>query len=88
MGVSPMTRGCCPQIRHDPLARHTDAYPGEPRSLHRGKRVLVYDDVCTTGNTLDAMAGYLIDAGAAEVTAVVMARVPWRPVPAPPQTAT
>lgn len=45
-----------------------------------GKRVLVYDDVCTTGSQLDAIAGYLLDeGGAAEVRAVVLARAPWRP---------
>lgn len=45
-----------------------------------GRQVLVYDDVCTTGSQLDAIAGYLIDQGdAAEVRGIVLARAPWRP---------
>lgn len=43
-----------------------------------GKRVLVYDDICTTGSQLNAVAAYLLDVGgAARVEAVVLARVPW-----------
>jgi len=45
----------------------------------RGKRILLYDDVCTTGSQLNAVTAYLLDAGgAAEVRAVVLARAPWR----------
>ena len=45
-----------------------------------GKRILVYDDVCTTGNQLNVVAGFLIDEGGAlSVEAVVLARAPWRP---------
>jgi predicted amidophosphoribosyltransferase len=41
--------------------------------------VLIYDDVCTTGTQLDAVAGCLLDrGGAARVEAVVLARAPWR----------
>jgi predicted amidophosphoribosyltransferase len=44
-----------------------------------GQYVLVYDDVCTTGTQLDAVAGCLLDQGGAErVEAVVLARAPWR----------
>jgi len=44
-----------------------------------GKFVLVYDDVCTTGTQLDAVAGVLRDQGrAARVEGVVLARAPWR----------
>ena len=45
-----------------------------------GRFVLVFDDVCTTGMQLDAVAGCLLDDGrAARVEAVVLARAPWRP---------
>jgi predicted amidophosphoribosyltransferase len=44
-----------------------------------GQFVLVYDDVCTTGTQLDAVAGCLLDqGGAARVEAVVLARALWR----------
>jgi predicted amidophosphoribosyltransferase len=44
-----------------------------------GRRILVYDDVCTTGAQLNAVASCLLDdGGAAEVSAVVLARTPWR----------
>jgi predicted amidophosphoribosyltransferase len=44
-----------------------------------GQFVLIYDDVCTTGTQLDAVAGCLLDQGdAAKVEAVVLARALWR----------
>ncbi len=44
-----------------------------------GRRILVYDDVCTTGSQLDMIAGCLLDEGrAAEVEGLVLARAPWR----------
>jgi predicted amidophosphoribosyltransferase len=44
-----------------------------------GEFVLVYDDVCTTGTQLDAVAGCLLDqGGAARVEAIVLARAAWR----------
>lgn len=56
-----------------------DALSIADRSRTIGRRILVYDDVCTTGSQLDAIAGYLIDeGGATEVEAIVLARAPWR----------
>lgn len=47
-----------------------------------GKRILVYDDICTTGTQLDAIAGCLLDQGnAARVEGVVLARALWRGEP-------
>jgi predicted amidophosphoribosyltransferase len=49
----------------------------EPELVH-GKRVLVYDDVYTEGLTLRAVASALRDAGAVEVSEIVLARQPYR----------
>lgn len=43
-----------------------------------GRRVIVVDDVCASGETLLAMAKVLRGAGAAEVTGLVLARAAWR----------
>lgn len=43
------------------------------------KFIVVYDDICTTGTQLDAIAGCLLDeGGAARVEGVVLARALWR----------
>lgn len=42
----------------------------------RGKRLLLIDDVTTTGSTLSTLAGLLLNAGAADVSAAVFAKVP------------
>jgi predicted amidophosphoribosyltransferase len=44
----------------------------------RDRRVLLVDDVCASGQTLLAVAGALRRAGAAEVSAIVLARADWR----------
>lgn len=43
-----------------------------------GRRVLIYDDVCTTGSQLDAVAACLLDDGhACHVEAITLARARW-----------
>ena len=44
----------------------------------RGKRVLIVDDVITTGNTMNACAGLLKEAGAEFVMGISFARVAYR----------
>jgi predicted amidophosphoribosyltransferase len=44
-----------------------------------GRFILVYDDICTTGGQLNAIAGCLLDqGGAVRVEGLVLARAPWR----------
>jgi predicted amidophosphoribosyltransferase len=44
-----------------------------------GRDILVFDDVCTTGHQLNAVADCLLTEGrAARVRALVLARAPWR----------
>lgn len=50
--------------------------PPAMRARVRGRRVLVVDDVMTTGATLHAATHALLDAGAAAVDALVVARTP------------
>jgi predicted amidophosphoribosyltransferase len=45
----------------------------------RGRDILVFDDVCTTGYQLNAVAGCLLDQGqAVRVRALVLARASWQ----------
>ena len=45
----------------------------DPRRVH-GRRFVIVDDVMTTGATLDACGEALLEAGAAEVRVVALAR--------------
>jgi predicted amidophosphoribosyltransferase len=44
------------------------------------RKILVFDDICTTGSQLNAVAKRLLDDGkAAQVQALVLGRAPWKP---------
>lgn len=60
------------------FANTAQAYAVAPRRLPRlrQRRVLLVDDVMTTGATLQAAAAALLQAGAAQVSALVFARTP------------
>lgn len=44
----------------------------------RGKFIVVFDDVFTSGNTLNAVAKRLREAEAAQIAGLTLARAPWR----------
>ena len=56
-----------------------NAFAVRRRSDVRGLRVVIVDDVCTTGATLESCARALRDAGAREVSALTAARVASKP---------
>ena len=78
-GVITRTRPTPPQTGLSAGERRTNvagAFAVTPGGAARlaGKRVLLLDDVCTTGSTLEAAAECLVAAGAAEVNGLVLAR--------------
>jgi predicted amidophosphoribosyltransferase len=79
------TAETAPLSGRDPFARRLAGQGALRRCLHvpdssavAGARVLLLDDVCTAGTTLQEVGRALRRAGAAEVQALVLARTPWR----------
>lgn len=64
--------------REQRIAHAMQAYyvPASARARLQGRRVLLVDDVMTTGATLQSAAAALLEAGAAEVSGLVFARTP------------
>jgi ComF family protein len=71
------TKNTSQQAKTDSLAQRienmTDAFACRSRNLS-GKRILLVDDVCTSGTTLNACAAPLKAAGAASVHGVTLAK--------------
>jgi len=70
------TRNTLPQVRLEPEARLVNiagAFTITDIEAIRGKRLCLLDDVSTTGSTLGECARVLLEAGAAEVRALVLA---------------
>lgn len=63
------------QRRRDNVAGAFAVVPGRRRAV-QGRRLLLVDDVCTTGATMEAAARALRRAGARRVVAVTVARTP------------
>ena len=79
-------RATAPQVGLSARERRLNvagAFAGEQR-LVAGRAVILIDDVCTTGATLDSCAEALLAAGAAQVWGVTLARA--RRTGAPPAT--
>ena len=68
------TRATAPQATLDVARRASNVVAAFAASEVAGERVLVVDDITTTGATLDACARALLDAGAATVFALAVAR--------------
>ncbi len=75
------TRATTPQVTLGARQRRgnvQDAFTAQP-ALVAGRRVLLVDDVCTTGATLGACGAALRAAGSASVWAFTLARAVWDP---------
>jgi ComF family protein len=79
-GLLRRSRATRPQVGLDAVARRANvAGAFTCRGNVVGRRIVLVDDVCTTGATLEACAEALRAAGAAEVWGYTLARASWEP---------
>lgn len=76
--TEPMSATSYPDRRRIATGSLAGAFVARPGALIEGQRILLVDDVCTSGATLLAVAGVLRRAGAAEVAGLVVARSLYR----------
>jgi predicted amidophosphoribosyltransferase len=79
--TEPMSAKSQPVRRRIARTDLSGAFVATQTSVVEGRRVLVIDDVCASGETLLAVAGALRNAGALEVAGLVLARACWHPAP-------
>jgi len=65
------------QGKQNAAQEHADALELRHPDRINGSRIIAYDDICTTGLQLNAVAQRLREWGAASVHGVVLARQPW-----------
>ncbi len=63
--------------KQEAATQHAEALRLRHPERIKGKRVVVYDDICTTGLQLNAVARKMRDWGAESVCGIVLARQPW-----------
>lgn len=66
------------QDKKEAAKEHAEALWLKHPDRIKGKRVMVYDDICTTGYQLNEVARRLKEWGAIKVYGIVLARQPWQ----------
>lgn len=69
------------QTRKEAAKEHAKALKLKHPDRIKGKRVVVYDDICTTGYQLNEVARRLKERGALKVYGIVLARTEWNNSP-------
>ena len=66
------------EAKKEVAKEHAEALELKHPDRIEGKRVMVYDDICTTGYQLNEVARRLKEWGAIKVYGIVLARSPWQ----------
>ena len=66
------------EIKKQAAIEHAEALVLQHSDRIKDKRVVVYDDICTTCHQLNEVAGRLKEWGATKVYGIVLARHPWQ----------